>query len=113
MTRYQFGCAAEEQAARHYESRGGCVVSRRFKVREGEIDLIVWMGPVLVFIEVKARRTLETAAQSIKPGQIGRLQNAALAYVTQLGLGPETEMRFDAVLIDRTGGLEVIENMTL
>jgi putative endonuclease len=35
------------------------VVARRYRVRCGGVDIIARDGPTLVFVEVKARRSLE------------------------------------------------------
>lgn len=110
---YQFGHAAEERAAALYEEQGAEVVARRFKVREGEVDLIARLGDQLVFIEVKARRSLEEAAAAIHPRQWGRIADAALAYLNANNLSLTTEMRFDAVLMDRSGRAAIVENATM
>lgn len=51
------GAAGEAATAAWYEARGFAVVVRNWRVREGEIDLVVRhdLDRVLVFCEVKAR----------------------------------------------------------
>jgi putative endonuclease len=113
MSRYQYGCAAEDNAARFYESQGAEVLSRRFRVREGEVDLVARIGNCLIFVEVKARKTLNSALEAISPHQLARIQSAALAFLSRNGLGLDTEMRFDAVVVDHAGEMQVLENVTL
>jgi len=55
--RHTFGRAAEEHAARFLERQGCEVLERRFGRRGGEIDLVVLDSGVIVFVEVKARRS--------------------------------------------------------
>ena len=110
MSTYHNGLAAEDIAARLYEAQQGRVLERRWKRREGEIDLIVSLGGRVVFIEVKARKTLDKAAHSLSARQTERMFNTAARYLAESGLGLNTETRFDMVLVDRQGGAEILEN---
>lgn len=110
MSGYHTGLAAEDIAARLYESQQGKVLERRWKRREGEIDLIVSLGGRVVFVEVKARKTLDAAALSLSPRQMERMFNVAARYLAESGLGLNTETRFDMVLVDRNGAAEILEN---
>ena len=49
-TAYHTGLAAEDIAVRLYEAQQGRVLERRWKRREGEIDLIVSLGGRIVFV---------------------------------------------------------------
>lgn len=102
------GRAAEDIAARHYEAIGGAIAARRWRVAEGEIDLVVRLPGVLVFVEVKsgrhaARRDMISARQWL------RLEAAALRYMVASETG-ETQMRFDAAFIGPDGAVDVVEN---
>lgn len=107
---YHAGQAAEDIAERLYVAQGAQIVARRFKTKDGEIDVIARLGGTLVFVEVKARKTLETASVSISARQWARIEATALGYLQYAGLPMETEMRFDVVLVDRAGGAEIIED---
>jgi len=50
------GRAGEDRAARYLESRGYVVLDRNWRIREGEIDLVVARRGELVVVEVKTRR---------------------------------------------------------
>ncbi|QPH52650.1 YraN family protein [Pontivivens ytuae] len=105
------GEAAEEAALRLYRMQGARLVARRFRRRGvGEIDLILELGGRLVFCEVKSRRTIEEAAAAITPRQWSRLEAAANAYIMEHGVSARTDLRFDVVLADRHGGVEILEN---
>ena len=54
----EIGRAGEVAALEHYRRAGYRVVARNWRCRLGEIDLVVAKGSVLVFCEVKARRSL-------------------------------------------------------
>ena len=49
------GLMGEEAAANHLQAQGWTIRHRRFRVRGGEIDLVVERGGCIVFAEVKAR----------------------------------------------------------
>ena len=57
QNRRQIGTEEEALAAEFLEGRGYRIVERNFRCRLGEIDLIARDGSVLVFIEVKYRKT--------------------------------------------------------
>ncbi len=96
------GAAAEALAAHFLERRGLRVLERNFRVRGGEIDLVCADGPMLVFVEVRLRRSagFGGAAASITPAKQRRLILAARHY---LAGRPERPCRFDAVLLDGPG----------
>lgn len=101
------GLAAEAAAVRAYSREGGRILARRWRCAEGEIDLIVALDGVIVFVEVKTGRF---AAEAIGPRQWARLEAAALRYsiVHQTG---DTPLRFDAALVGADGAVSVVENV--
>ncbi len=101
------GAAAEEIAERLYLALGGRIAARRWRCAAGEIDLVVELGGATVFVEVKARRDLASAAEALRPAQVARLAAAAELYLASRG---GEACRFDVVLVDRQGRAERIEN---
>jgi putative endonuclease len=84
------------------------VLHRRYKTKAGEIDIIAGKQEMLVFIEVKARKTLDEAAFSLSQRQISRLTATAEIF---LGENPQfTQCRFDVFLIAEKGAMRHIEN---
>jgi putative endonuclease len=109
LGRHLGGLAAEEAAARLYLAEGGQVLATRWRCPEGEIDLVVGLPGLVVFVEVKARRTRDEAAVAITRAQWRRLAAAAERFLQQRA-EPAIDCRFDVVLIDRAGAVERIEN---
>ena len=107
--RRAFGQAGEDRAAAWYRAHGYAVLVRNWRCREGELDLVVQRGRLLVFVEVKARRTdrFGTPAEAVTPTKQRRLRALARRYLEDTDLRPGG-LRFDVVsiLADR---LEVIE----
>jgi len=110
MSRYLNGLAAEDAAERWYVERGAEPVAKRWRSAAGEIDLILRDNGILVFVEVKMRKSVETAAYAISGRQWARITAAAEAYLAQNTLSLNTDLRFDAALLDRHGHIEIIQN---
>jgi putative endonuclease len=97
------GTDAEDRAADYLIGLGYTVITRRWKGRGGEIDLVCLDGDTMVFVEVKERRAgLDWALTSLSPEKVQRLFAAAETYVAQSDWSGAT--RFDAVLV---GPLEI------
>jgi putative endonuclease len=108
------GAAAENAALRRYRKGGAMFLAQNWRARKihggGEIDLVLERGGVVIFVEVKARRTLPEAYNCIRPSQLRRIMAAAEGYMTDSGRWGG-DMRFDIVLCDRYGAMEKIENI--
>ena len=108
--RFETGLAAEEIVARTYKRLGAQRIAERVRTDAGEIDLILKLNDTLIFVEVKARRSLDAAAQSLGSAQRSRIVIAAQVWIDQQGLDPLAPCRFDAALVDGKGRVETIEN---
>jgi len=110
MSSYLTGLAAEATVARGYAAQGADILSTRYRCAYGEVDLISRHGDTIVFTEVKARRTIEEAAEAISPRQISRIGKAAESWLAEQNESLNTPIRIDAALLDRYGRVEIIEN---
>jgi putative endonuclease len=93
------GTAAEELACRYLEARGLILVTRNFRCRAGELDLIMRDGDQLVFVEVRSRRDSRfgTPAESVTRTKQQRLLRAAAVYLQRQRL--DLPCRFDVLAI--------------
>ncbi len=107
---YHAGAAAEDSAARAYAAKGYAVAERRWRGQGGEIDLILRGEGLVVFAEVKQSASFEAAAASLGAAQMGRIMTAAAEFLDGEPAGSLTECRFDAVLVDGTGAVQILEN---
>jgi putative endonuclease len=96
---FRLGMSAEGKAALFLNAKGYREVARRWKCRAGEIDLIMRRGNLIAFVEVKARATLDGAAESVLVRQRRRIVAAAEAWLAAHPEHAGYDMRFDAVLI--------------
>jgi putative endonuclease len=94
-----FGNTAEQMAADHLLRQGLTLVTRNYRCRGGEIDLIMRDGGTLVFIEVRARMRNDFggAAASITAAKQARIILAARHYLARYRV--DAPCRFDAVLL--------------
>ncbi len=53
----QRGQHAEDQACKHLQQKGLCLIGRNHRCRWGELDLIMMANDTLVVVEVKSRKT--------------------------------------------------------
>lgn len=95
--------------AASWQARGYDILARRLRTGVGEIDIVVADRDRLIFVEVKARKSLDQAANSLLPRQQWRLLIAAEAAIASHGDWVRPEMRFDVALVC-AGRIEHIED---
>ena len=96
---FRTGLSAETRAAAYLMAKGYRILAKRFRTPYGEIDLVARKRNLLVFVEVKARSSLDEAAYAVTPRQQQRIINAAQAWLMAHPEHAEFDMRFDAMLI--------------
>lgn len=90
----------EEAAAQHLRAAGLKILSRNYRCRQGEIDLIARDGDTLVFVEVRYRRSSHFggAGASVDRRKQRKLLAAANSYLMRYKL--DCPCRFDVVAIE-------------
>ena len=99
LAAFRLGVSAEGYAAIFLGAKGYRTIARRWKSPVGEIDLVVKRGRLIVFVEVKARKALDVAAESVLVRQRRRIVAAAEAWLAAHPEHAGYDMRFDAVLV--------------
>lgn len=104
LDRISLGISGEDLACRELERRGYAVLARRYRTRFGEIDIVSKRAGVVVFVEVKARRSARqgSAADAVSPFKRRRIAAMALDYLAWTG-SLDAPCRFDVVAIDHIG----------
>ncbi len=108
-SRLNIAKTGELLALKHLKTRGCKILAQNYRVRRGEIDLIVQDGEFTVFVEVKTRRSLrfglpQAAVTLQKQRQISKV---ALAYLQARNL-LDAPCRFDVIAIHLSPQLELL-----
>jgi putative endonuclease len=93
-----FGRKSEILGIDYLRSHGYRVVASGYRTPVGEIDIIAWDGDVLVFVEVKARRSADRPEDAVGLQKQRRVIRAANDYLMRhkLELKP---YRFDILAV--------------
>lgn len=98
--RLSLGRCGEEAATRYLTTQGYSIVARNLRTPVGEIDIIAQKGKILIFAEVKTRRSLAfgTPQEAVGPRKQRQIIRAAQWY---LGGSPHRGLqpRFDVIAI--------------
>nr|WP_244670550.1 YraN family protein [Rhodoplanes elegans] len=95
----KLGLSAESKAAAFLWAKGYRIVDRRYKTPVGEIDIVAQRKGTIVFVEVKARASLDAAAESVSMRQRGRILDAAKHWLAGHPQVSGLPLRFDVILI--------------
>jgi putative endonuclease len=110
MSRRARGRLGEEAATDAYLRRGYRVVARNWRCRLGEIDLVVERRGVLVFCEVKSRRSGPYGGgyEAVTWRKRAKLRALAEAFLQETGFRPGT-VRFDVASVSADRGRSDVE----
>ena len=113
MNRIASGRHGEDQAAVLLTNKGYTILERNYRSgRWGEIDLVCLDRGDLVFVEVKARKSVNFGqpVEAVSWGKRQRLMHAAQQYKLTHPKTPES-MRFDvvAVTLSDLGSVKAVE----
>lgn len=99
----------ETLAAQHLKARGCEILAQNYRVRRGEIDIIVQDGEFTVFVEVKTRRSLKFGLPqaSVTLQKQRQISKVALAYLQAQNL-LDAPCRFDVIAIHLSPQLELL-----
>lgn len=113
MTNYARGIWAERVAVVLLWVKGYRIRERRYKTSVGEIDIIATRGKTVVFIEVKARGTLDAARGAILPGSYDRLVRASQIYMVKHPKFSQYNQRFDLIAVAPPASIAHLYNIDL
>lgn len=96
---FRLGLSAESRAAMLMIAKGYRIVARRWKTPVGEIDIVARRRRDLVFVEVKARSSLDAAAEAVTDRNKQRIVGAAQFWLAGHPDDVSAFIRFDAIMV--------------
>lgn len=108
-SRIEQGTLGEDTACCYLQAQGLILLTRNYRCRLGELDLIMRDGASVVFVEVRSRTSTRFAhpAETVTRPKQRRLIRAAAHYLQKSRL--DAPCRFDVVAITYGGDEPVVE----
>ncbi|MBP6011767.1 MAG: YraN family protein [Alphaproteobacteria bacterium] len=97
------GTAAEWVATAFLAAKGYRILARQFRAHGGELDIVAlspfWTSRTIVFVEVRARGTVQDAVESVGAEKRRRVETAAAQFCARKPKLKKLPHRFDLVLL--------------
>ena len=113
MTKTETGRLGEERVCAYLTERGYRIVSRNFRIKGGEIDIVAENGDYIAFVEVKTRKrgSMVSGFEAVNRRKQGLVIRAAAEYLRR---NPTIlQPRFDTAQVtlgDEEAELDYLEN---
>jgi putative endonuclease len=111
--RQKLGGAAEERVALYLQQQGCLILTRNFRCRSGELDIVAQHHRVLIVAEVRLRttQTFGGAGASVTGPKRTRIVRATRYLLMRRPDLADLTVRFDALLLDAADGpIDWIQN---
>jgi putative endonuclease len=93
------GHVAEHLAAFYLIAKGYRIMAMRYKTRSGEIDIVARKKDIAVFIEVKARASIEDGLNAVTAETQERIRRASDIWLSRQRQAADLGARYDVVVI--------------
>ena len=107
---YKKGMWAERLAAMYLSLKGFKILKKRYKTKHGEIDIIALQDGMLVLVEVKARKDIDIALESISRQAQRRIVNATLNFLAENPEYSDYVIRFDVIAVESPMKIVHVDN---
>ena len=99
------GDAGEDRAALYLEEKGFKIIARKWRTRNGEIDIIAEMDDYLVFFEVKTlpKGTNDMLLRELNQEKQQRILKTSKRFLLNHRQYNDSYIRFDVIVIDMPG----------
>ena len=96
---YRRGHRGEWLAALALVVKGFRIVARRYRTKLGEIDIIARRGDLVVCVEVKARRDVDSAVFAVTGTARQRIHAASAVWLSRQPDAHRLSLRYDIVAV--------------
>jgi putative endonuclease len=96
---FQRGLSAESRAALLLIAKAYRILARRWKTPFGEIDIVARRRGALVFVEVKARGSIDGAVEAVTEKTKRRVIAAAELWLARHPQYANSAIRFDVIVV--------------
>lgn len=93
------GRRAEDLAALLLAIKGYRILARRFQAPGGEIDIAARRGGLLVFVEVKARASVDDAVLAVSRRARRRIEAAGRSFLAKRPHLARLDIRYDIIAV--------------
>ncbi|MDI3504332.1 MAG: putative endonuclease [Candidatus Cloacimonadota bacterium] len=100
-SKQDLGQLGENLAAKFLVSNGYKLLCRNFRIKQGEIDLIVEKDQQLIFVEVKTRsyHSMQSAIANVSYRKQAHISRVAQVYCKQNPQFDKYNTRFDVIIV--------------
>lgn len=105
-SRQNLGRCGEELALIYLLQAGYRLECRNFRVKTGEIDLVMSDGTILVFVEVRSKSALNhgTPLETVNYAKRRQIEKTARQYLARKKISDDVRCRFDVIGISFRAG---------
>ena len=105
MNKRDLGTFYEDIAAGYIKNKGGKVIKRNFRTRQGEIDIIARDGEYLCFVEVKYRKKDDYGNPLDCVGYTKQrtICKVSRVYINMNGADFDVPIRYDVIAVNDSG----------
>ncbi len=98
--RHDLARAGEDVAAEHLRGHGLVVLSRNWRCRDGELDIVATDGRTVVICEVKTRSGPDygSPAEAVTPSKVKRVRDLSRSWLREHEVG-WCHVRFDVISV--------------
>lgn len=112
INKREIGARYETNAVEYLVHKGYRIIERNYRISYGEIDIIAKKDTVLVFFEIKFRRSESYGSplEAVDTKKQRKICKTALYYYSTHGYSDNIQCRFDVIGIYGDGSIQHIEN---
>lgn len=95
----RLGRWSEVRAAIALLLKGYRILAFRYRTRAGEIDIIARRGDLVIFVEVKARKTISVGVDAVGWEAQRRIHNASDHWISRQSDAKKLSLRHDIIVV--------------